>query len=61
MGKACSTHWERLNACMNVVGKPVGRPRCRWQDNIEMDLWEVGWNGMEWIHWITVGSSGGLL
>jgi hypothetical protein len=27
---------------------PLGRPRCRWEDNIKMDLQEVGW-GMDWI------------
>jgi hypothetical protein len=25
------------------VGKPVGRPRCRWENNIKMDLREMGW------------------
>jgi hypothetical protein len=28
--------------------KPLGRPRRRWEDNIKMDLQEVGW-GMDWI------------
>jgi hypothetical protein len=23
--------------------KPFGRPRHRWEDNIKMDLQEVGW------------------
>jgi hypothetical protein len=37
-----------------LVGKaegkrPVGRPRCRWEDNIKMDLQEVGCEGMDWI------------
>jgi hypothetical protein len=36
------------------VGKPegktpLGRPRCRWVDNIKMDLREIGWDGMSWI------------
>jgi len=22
--------------------RPLGRPRCRWEDNIKMALWEVG-------------------
>ena len=35
-----------------LVGKaegkrPLGRPRCRWQDNIKMDLQEVGSGGMD--------------
>jgi hypothetical protein len=29
--------------------KPRGRPRRRWEDNIKMDLQEVGWMGMDWI------------
>jgi hypothetical protein len=28
---------------------PLGIPRCRWVDNIKMDLREIGWNGMDWI------------
>jgi hypothetical protein len=36
-----------------LVGKPegrrpLGRPS-RWEDNIKMDLREVGWEGMDWI------------
>jgi hypothetical protein len=35
-----------------LVGKPegkrpLGRPRRRWEDNIKMDLREIGWGGME--------------
>jgi len=29
--------------------KPLGRPRCRWVDNIRMDLQEVGCGYMDWI------------
>ena len=36
------------------MGKPEGkrplrRRRCRWEDNIKMDLQEVGCGGMDWI------------
>ena len=39
---------------MVLVGKPevkraLGRPTCRWEDNIKMDLQEVGCGGMDWI------------
>jgi len=39
---------ERRGAYRVLVGKPegkrpLGRPRCRWEDNIKMDLQEVGW------------------
>ena len=38
----------------DLVGKPegkrpLGRLRLRWEDNIEMDLQEVGCGGMDWI------------
>jgi hypothetical protein len=29
--------------------RPLGRPRRRWEDNIKMDLREVGCGGMDWI------------
>jgi hypothetical protein len=29
--------------------RPLGRPRCRWEDNIKQDLTEIGWGGMGWI------------
>jgi hypothetical protein len=30
--------------------RPLGRPRGRWQDGIKIDLREIGWGGVEWIH-----------
>jgi hypothetical protein len=27
----------------------IGRPRCRWEDNIKADLQEVGCGGVDWI------------
>jgi hypothetical protein len=27
----------------------LGRPRRRWEDNIKVDIREVGWGGMNWI------------
>jgi len=29
--------------------RPLGRPRCRWKDNMKMDLQEMGCGGMDWI------------
>jgi hypothetical protein len=39
-----------------LVGRPEGRrplerPRRRWEDNIEMDLREIGFRDVDWIHW----------
>lgn len=45
---------ERKSAHRMLVGRPegkrlLGEPSRRWEDNIELDLQEVGWIGMEWI------------
>jgi hypothetical protein len=29
--------------------RPLGRPRCRWEDNIKMDLREIWIDGVNWI------------
>ena len=51
-------HVESMGArrcvCRVWAGKPegkkaLGRPRRRWEDNIKMDLQEVGCGGREWI------------
>jgi hypothetical protein len=45
---------EKRNAYRILLGKtegkrPLGRPRRRWEDNIRMDLREIGWSGIDWI------------
>jgi hypothetical protein len=39
-----------------LVGRPEGRKplrrhRCRWEDNIKMNLGEIGFGDVDWIHW----------
>jgi hypothetical protein len=29
--------------------RPLGRPRCRWEGGIRMDLREIGWGSVDWI------------
>ncbi|KAJ4443159.1 hypothetical protein ANN_04809 [Periplaneta americana] len=46
---------ESRNAYRVLVGKPegirsLGRPRRRWEDNIKMDLREVGYDDRDWIN-----------
>ena len=41
---------ERRDVYRVLVGKPEGRrPRHRWEDNIRMDLWEVGCGCVDWM------------
>jgi hypothetical protein len=54
MGGACSAYGGGERLYRVLVGKPegkrpLGRPRRRWEDNIRMDLQEVGCRCVEWI------------
>jgi hypothetical protein len=45
---------EKRNVYRILVGnsegkRPLGRPRCRWVDDIKMDLREIGWDGRDWL------------
>jgi hypothetical protein len=39
---------------------PLGRPRRVWEDNIKMDLREVGWGVWTGSIWLRLGTDGGL-
>jgi len=60
--KSRRIRWAEHVACMGavrnvyeiLVGKPEGRrplvrPRRRWEDNIRMDVREIGWGGVDWM------------
>jgi hypothetical protein len=51
---------EKRNAYRILVGKPLGKPRRRWVDDIKMDL---RYDGMVWIGliWLRIGTCGRLL
>jgi hypothetical protein len=54
MYRACSTNGAKKNSYRITVEKqegkrPLGRPGCRWVDNIKMDLREIGRDGMDCI------------
>jgi len=59
---------ERRGVYRVLVGKPEGkrppgRPRHRWEDNIKMDLQEVGrgvWTGSSWLRIETGGGHLGM-
>jgi len=63
MGETCSTYVERKGVYRVLVGKPHGRRqlgglRRRWEDNIKIDLQEVGFGGEAWAGtiWFSIGT-----
>jgi len=65
MGGHVARMGERRGVYRVLVGKPegkrpLGRPRRRWEDNIKMDLQEVGcgvWTGSSWLRKGTRGGT----
>jgi hypothetical protein len=54
MGGARSAYGEEEKRIQGLVGKPerkkpLGRPRHRWEDNITMDIQDVGCGVKDWI------------
>ena len=54
---------EGTTAFKILTGKPtgkrtLGRPRSRWEDNIRMDLDEIGINAGNWVHSLGIGIIG---
>jgi hypothetical protein len=46
---------EMRNVCKSLVGKhegkrPLGRPRHRWEYNIKIDISEIGFECVNWVH-----------
>jgi hypothetical protein len=67
VGRACVTHGRGEKRVQGFVGKicrkiPLESPRRRWEDEIKMDIREIGWGGM-WngFTWLRIGTGGGLL
>jgi hypothetical protein len=57
---------ERRGGCRVLVGKPegkrpLGRPRRVWEDNIKMDLQEVGMGKWTGLMWLRIGTCGGYV
>jgi hypothetical protein len=73
MIKSRRLRWAGHVACIGdrcaysaLVGKPEGRrplerPMQRWEDNIKMDIREVGWGALTGLIWLKIGTGGGLL
>jgi hypothetical protein len=55
MGRASNTHRGEEKYIKNSGGKPeekrpLGILRCSWEGNIKMEVTEMGWGSMDWIH-----------
>jgi len=66
MGRACSTYGAKRGLYGVLVGKPegkrpLGRPRRRWKDNIQMDVQEMGVGSWTGSMWLRIGTGGGHL
>jgi hypothetical protein len=54
-GHICSTHGRGKESVQGFRGKaqrkePLARPRRKWEDGIKINVGEIGWAGMAWIH-----------
>jgi hypothetical protein len=59
VGGTCSTYGEEERCIQRVGGetkenKPPGRPRRRWQESSKLDLAEVRWGGLDWVHLVQI-------
>jgi hypothetical protein len=66
MGGVCSTYGEGKGVYRVLVEKPegkrpLGRPRCRWEDNIMTDLQEVECRVRTESSWLRIERGGGHL
>ena len=57
---------ERRNTYGVFMGKPegkrlLGRPRHKWENNIKIDLQEVGWEAWTGLIWLRIETGGRLL
>jgi hypothetical protein len=56
MGMSCSTHGGEERNAYKILAetlegtRPLGTPRCRWEDNNNMDLRGIRWDVMDWIN-----------
>jgi len=65
-GETCSTYGVRRGAYRVLVGRleakrPLRRPRCKWKDNIKIDLQEVRCGTWTELIWFRIRTGGVLL
>jgi hypothetical protein len=45
-----SSEWKNLLIGKPEVKRPLGRHRCRGEDNMRLGLREIGWGCVDWMH-----------
>ena len=61
MGGACGTYAYSILMGRPEGKRPLGRPERRKEDNIKMDLQQIGWETWNGFIWLRIGTGGGLL
>jgi hypothetical protein len=50
VGRACSTYGRKEDTTQGLVGKPGEKTiERRWEDDIKLDLRQIGRGGLDWI------------
>jgi hypothetical protein len=57
----CGTCGGKEECIRVLVGKTLRRPRCGWDDNVQMYLQYIAWRGTDLIHMTQAHASGRLL
>jgi len=65
MSRACSTCGREESSIQDFGGKyeakrPLGRPRCRWEGDIKMDIQQIGWRAWTGMFCLRIVTSGRL-
>jgi hypothetical protein len=55
VSRTCDTYGRGEKYVQSFGGKarrekPIGRPRCRWEDVMKMSIRFIGWRFLKWIH-----------
>jgi hypothetical protein len=54
MGEKKSPYSILVGKC--EANRLLGRPRCKWEDNIKMDLQKLGWGAWTGLIWLRIGT-----
>jgi hypothetical protein len=55
MGRPCGMYWEEEKCMQGFCGenegtRPLQKSEYRWENDIKMDLKEIGWDNVDWMN-----------